>query len=100
MLNLEQNIPNLLYKYPSIYIPGVGTFNKTHKPSVIQKSGKELFLYPRHEEINFIEEEKNEEFIYTHFVSELNIPLTEVENEVKKTIESWKTELNKGNDVV
>ena len=100
MLNLEQAIPNLLYRYSSIYIPGIGTFNKINKPSAIQKSGKELLLCPRHEKINFVEEVQNEDFIYTHFVSELNIPFAEVENEVKKTVESWKTELNKGNDVV
>ncbi len=95
MLNLDLNIPLLLYRYSSVYLPGLGTFIKKEQPSAIKKIGKEMVLIPPKEEIIFKEGEIDNNFIINHFVSHLHISYQEVEIQLAETIAKWKEQLEK-----
>ncbi len=96
MIDLESNLGLLLHRHNEVYVPDFGIFIKKKYPTRLKSEKNQTSIIPFKEEIIFEESNQNNSFLINHFVFDLKIPLSTVENEISLIVASWKDMLNKG----
>jgi hypothetical protein len=100
MINLASEIPLLLFRYQSIYVPELGSFIRINQSSSIKKIDSNTILTSPKESVVFKDNLIENPTLINHFVFNLNVSFEEVEQQIKKQVTSWKEKMDKGEEIL
>lgn len=100
MINLASEIPLLLFRYQSIYVPGLGSFTRHKQSSLIKKNDSNIILTSPKESVVFKDNLIENSTLINHFVFTFNTPFEEVEQQIKNQVNQWKEKLDRGEEIL